>query len=95
MSLLPRIIKQIKSNMTAINRNNAFQNLNFTHIQYQLALKDLFAITSANYGLCHVQSKQTTIRYVSSTLKFIPKKSDSITLFTPNPFLVALVIFRK
>ena len=74
MSLLPRIIKQIKSNMTAINRNNAFQNLYFTHIQYQLALKDLFAITSANYGLCHAQSKQTTIRYVSSTLKFIPKK---------------------
>ena len=90
MSLLPGIIIKIKSNMTVMKRNNAFKNLYFTHIQYLLELKDLFSITSANYGLCHVKFNEIIIRYVSSTLKCRPKKSDSINLFTRNPFFCCL-----
>jgi len=73
MPLLPRIIITIKPNVIAMKRNNAVKNLYFTHIQYLLELKVLFSITSANYGLCHVQSNEIIIRYFSSTLKFRPK----------------------
>jgi hypothetical protein len=79
-----------KANMTTVKTNNSFKNLYFAHIQYLLALRYLYSIASAKYGLCHVRSIQLIIRYVSSTLKFRPKKSNSINLFTPNPFFGCL-----